>query len=456
MTWLRRLRPWPRGLAGQLMLALIAVLLVAQGAVVGVAVHERMERFEREGGRFLVQRLAMMARVLEAAPPHMHPELLRVASGPGFRFAVRPRPPGLPPAPFFEDWLAPHLRAQGLDGTVVLRLRPRHHDRHHEEDEEDKDDDTEDAGDLRDGGLIAVPLRFSDGQAWLTLEASRRRTPSWPRYAVVSFLLAGGGSALVVFLLVRRAMRPLHALSQAAEKLGRGEAMPPLAERGPIDIRRTTAAFNRMQDRLHKYVSDRTRMLAAISHDLRSPITALRLRAEMVDQDDLRERMIASLDEMQQMVEATLAFARQDAAAEPTQTVDLALLGRDLASERAELGQPVIWEGGATRPFACRPVALRRALGNLVDNAVRYGDVARVRLEPQGFVIDDDGPGIPEDRLEHVFEPFARLEESRNAETGGTGLGLAIARSIARSHGGDVALRNRAEGGLSATMTLPA
>lgn len=448
MSRLWSLRPWPRSLAGQLVLALVAVLLLAQGAVVAVAMREREQQFEQEGGRFIVQRLAMMARVLEATPPAMHREMLRVASTPGFKFEVRPRPPGLPPAPFFEAWLAPHLRAQGLDGTIVLRLKKGDGDH-------DDDKTAADGGDLRDGGLIAVPLRGSGGDAWLTLEASRRRSPSWPRYAMVSFLLAGAGSALVVVLLVSRAMRPLHSLSSAAEKLGRGEAVPPLAERGPIDIRRTTAAFNQMQDRLHKFVSDRTRMLAAISHDLRSPITALRLRAELVDQDDLRERMIASLDEMQNMVEATLAFARQDAATEPTRTIDLAELGRDLVEERIEMGQPVTWEGGPGWKYACRPMALRRALGNLVENAVRYGGGARVRLEPGAFVIEDDGPGIPEDRLAHVFEPFARLEESRSAETGGAGLGLAIARSIACNHGGDVTLHNRREGGLSARLALP-
>ncbi|MCA8927354.1 MAG: HAMP domain-containing protein [Alphaproteobacteria bacterium] len=389
----------------------------------------------------------MMARVIEATPPAMHHELLRVASTSGFRFGMRQNLPGLPPAPFFETWLEPHLRAQGLQGTLVLRLAKK---------KDDDRSDPDDAGDLSDGGLIAVPLKMQGHEAWLTLEAKRWHAPNWPRYAMVSFLLAGGGSAIVIFLLVRRAMRPLHALSQAAERLGRGETVPPLAERGPIDIRLTTAAFNQMQDRLQRFVSDRTRMLAAISHDLRSPITALRLRAEMVDQDDVRERMIASLDDMQQMVEATLAFARQDAENEPTQRVDLASLGRDLAEERAEIGQPVRWEGGAARNSACRPVALRRALGNLIDNAVRYGGGARLRLEPHGFVIEDDGPGIPEDRLSHVFEPFARLEESRNAETGGTGLGLAIARSIARSHGGDVILRNRNGGGLTAMLVLPA
>tara|TARA_R110002096_G_scaffold13392_11_gene47586 strand:- start:607 stop:1977 length:1371 start_codon:yes stop_codon:yes gene_type:complete len=454
MRWLKRLHPWPRGLAGQLMLGLILVLLIAQATVVGIAMRERRDRFEREGGRAVVQRLAIMARLLEATPQRLHAQMLRVASSGGMRFQIRSRPPGLPPSPFLEEWLAPHMRAMGLTGSVVFQLRQG------DEVGDDDDDDDEKATSNRpqrtgEGGLIAVPLRGSDGDEWLTLVARRRGAPPWPHYAFASFLIAGLGSAIVVLLLVRRAMRPLHALSAAAEKLGRGETVPPLAERGPLDIRQTTAAFNQMQDRLQRFVSDRTRMLAAISHDLRSPITALRLRAELVDQDDLRERIVASLDEMQQMVEAILAFARQEAMVEPTETVDLAALGKAIVAERAEMGQPVEWLGGDARLYPCRPKALKRALGNLIDNAVRYGERARVSLEPDGFVVEDDGPGIPEDRLEHVFEPFARLEESRNIDTGGTGLGLSIARSIARGHGGDVILGNRSDGqGIVATLRL--
>jgi signal transduction histidine kinase len=244
--------------------------------------------------------------------------------------------------------------------------------------------------------------------------------------------------------------------------LGRGQETAALVERGPRDVRRTIAAFNRMNQRLQRYVSGRTNMLAAISHDLRTPITSLRLRAEFVEDSETRERMIATLDEMQQMAEATLDFAREEAAPEHTRPVDLAALLQSLCDDLAELGQEVSFgenEAPAPATLACRPVALKRALRNLIENAVRYGQRARLALQAseEGFriEIDDDGPGIAAEALERVFEPFVRLEESRSRETGGIGLGLAIARSIVRGHGGDIALATRDEGGLRASVTLP-
>jgi signal transduction histidine kinase len=260
---------------------------------------------------------------------------------------------------------------------------------------------------------------------------------------------------LVIVLLVRRAMRPLQTLSSAAEQLGRGETVPPLEERGPSDIRTTIAAFNQMQWRLQRFVTDRTQMLAAISHDLRSPITALRLRAAMVDHDDTRERMIASLNDMQAMMEATLTFTREDSANEATELADLTSLITDAVTARQEQGHSVQWSPPAPLPYPCRPLALKRSIGNLIDNAVRYGGEATVQLDGTDIIVRDKGPGIPEAQLAYVFEAFTRLEASRNAATGGTGLGLAIARSIMRSHGGDVILRNLPTGGLEARMNLP-
>ncbi len=438
---------WPQGLAGRLILAMIVVLLAAQGVVIAVAMRERMDRFERDTGVFLARRLALVADLLRTTPPELHPQVLRVASAPGFRFRVRRQQPGLPPAPFFETWLRPYLQAQGLSGSVVFRLPARVEGR--------GDDNAGDQGEGHDEGLVAVPVKVAGADAWLTLSAERHRAPPWPRYALISLFLAVAGSVMVIALLVRQASRPLARLTAAAERLGRGEAVPPLIESGPIDIRTTIAAFNRMQERQHRFVRDRTRMVAAISHDLRSPITALRLRAEMVEQEDLRERMIASLDEMQRMMEGTLAFAREDAAQEPTETVDLSQLVFEVVASRRELDHEIHWKRGPYRPYPCRPTALKRAVGNLLDNAIRYGGTVEVALEGTEIIVRDRGPGIPEDRMEHVFEPFARLEESRNADTGGAGLGLAIARSIARNHGGEITLKNRPGGGLEARLFLP-
>ncbi|MGH6916681.1 MAG: ATP-binding protein, partial [Geminicoccaceae bacterium] len=260
-----------------------------------------------------------------------------------------------------------------------------------------------------------------------------------------------------------RLTRPMAELAAAAERLGRGEAVPPVPERGPADVRETTRAFNRMHARLQRFVQDRTRMLAAISHDLRTPITSLRLRAEFIEDEEIRQKILETLDDMQRMAEATLAFAREEAAQEDTRLVDLAALIDSVCADLADMGQDVTFAGAGRSHYLGRPSSLKRALRNLIENAVAYGRRARVALESGDdewrIVIDDDGPGIPEADFERVFAPFVRLEESRNPETGGVGLGMAISRSIVRGHGGDIALWNRPGDhgieGLRVTIRLP-
>jgi signal transduction histidine kinase len=213
-----------------------------------------------------------------------------------------------------------------------------------------------------------------------------------------------------------------------------------------------------MQARLHRFVDDRTRMLAALGHDLRTPLTSLRLRAEFVADEELRDRMLSTIAEIQGMSEATLAFAREEATVESTRTVDLSALVASLCDDLAEIGCSVSFVEMPKISYRCRPDALRRAFRNLVENAVRYGDRARVSLVRNAdtieIVVEDDGPGIPDGATEQVFAPFFRLESSRNRETGGVGLGLSIARTIVRRHGGDIDLRNQATG-LRATVRLP-
>jgi signal transduction histidine kinase len=259
-------------------------------------------------------------------------------------------------------------------------------------------------------------------------------------------------------VVARGIARPMRRLAVAAEALGRGESVVPLPEAGPDDIRNTAEAFNRMQERLQRFVEDRTRMLAAIGHDLRTPLTTLRLRAEFVADAEEREKMLATIAEVQKMTEATLAFAREEATAEGTRTVDLPALVESLCDDLAELGQDVTFQEGPKISYRCRPDALRRAVRNLVENAVRYGERARVHVARSGdgveIVIEDDGPGIPDGAAEQVFAPFFRIENSRNPETGGVGLGLSIARTIVRHHGGDIILANQANG-LRATISLP-
>jgi len=235
---------------------------------------------------------------------------------------------------------------------------------------------------------------------------------------------------------------------------------PPLAEDGPDEVRVAARAFNQMQTRIRSFVDDRLRMLAAISHDLRGPITRLRLRAEQMAIDaETQRKTLADLDEMAQMVDSSLAFARDEAATEASQPVDVTALLATICDDAVDAGHRADFAFEERLVFEGRPLALKRLFANLVDNAVRYGRSAAARASVDALklrvIVEDEGPGIPESEMENVFKPFFRVERSRNKRTGGIGLGLATARTIARAHGGDVSVENRPGGGLRAIVTLP-
>jgi len=310
------------------------------------------------------------------------------------------------------------------------------------------------------GETMMVSLPLPD-KTWLNFAAPiETAEPFWSLRFGLSMAVMLLAVALLSALVVRHLTRPLATFARAAQRLGMDVKAPPLPESGPAEVRLATRAFNEMQGRIRRFVEDRTQMIAAISHDLGTPITRLRLRAEFVDDEEQRRKMLADLDDMEKMVFSALSFARDEATHEPRATVDLRTLLQRVCDDAGDAGLPVTLEVGEDAvPYGCRPVALRRALSNLIDNAVKYGSQARVSLAqgPSRVVvtIDDDGPGIPDDRREDVFKPFRRLEESRSRETGGTGLGLTVARTIVRAHGGDIALKNRDQGGLRVEVTLP-
>jgi signal transduction histidine kinase len=300
---------------------------------------------------------------------------------------------------------------------------------------------------LRDG----TPVTFDARQP--------AQAASWPYRLLASVSLLLVAVIVVSLIAVRWATRPLNALADAADELGANINRPPMPEEGPVEVVRAAHAFNTMQSRLAGYLRERTRVFAAMSHDLKTPVTRLRLRAELLDDPRLREKFTGDLAEMESMVQATLDFLRGLESGEPVQAVDLMALLESLQSDLAETGGHVTLEGGAISPYRGRPQALKRCLANLLDNAVRYGTAARVAVNDNAdrleIRIRDEGPGIPEPELEKVAEPFYRVEGSRSRETGGTGLGLTIAKSIAEAHGGRLALRNHPEGGLEAALTLP-
>jgi len=263
----------------------------------------------------------------------------------------------------------------------------------------------------------------------------------------------------VSLVAVRWATRPLNALADAADELGRNIHRPPLEVKGPLEVARAARAFNTMQARLAGYIRDRTRVLAAMSHDLKTPVTRLRLRAELLEDPQLRAKFTRDLDEMESMVGATLDFLRGQESGERVQPVDVTALLESLQADMAEMRGPVRIEGSAKTPYPGRPQALKRCLANLLENSVKYGKSARVVVDDSDarleIRIQDEGPGLPETELEKVFQPFYRVEGSRSRESGGTGLGLTIARGIAEAHGGALDLRNRPEGGLEAVLALP-
>lgn len=258
---------------------------------------------------------------------------------------------------------------------------------------------------------------------------------------------------------VRMVTRPMQRLADAADAFGRDLDTPPLQVAGPAETRLAAEAFNRMQERLRRLIAERSRALAAVSHDLRTPLTRMRLRAELVEDEALRTEINADIDVMQAMVEATLDYLRGLRENEPIQTIEIEALLASLSADEQALGRPVALGDVRAAPYPGRLSALKRAIANLVDNAVKYGREAELSVidSPAELrvIVEDRGPGIAEADLERVVEPYVRLEASRSRETGGVGLGLAIARDAARLHGGDLLLENRPGGGLRALLLLP-
>lgn len=276
--------------------------------------------------------------------------------------------------------------------------------------------------------------------------------------AIASTSVMAVGIVVVSVLLVRWMTGPLRRLAQTADQIGRGRTVP-VPHDGPEEVRRLAQALDAMQTRITRLVDDRTQALAAVSHDLRTPITRMRLRAGFLDDSDTQARMEADLDEMEDMISATLAYLQGETDSEARQLTDVGVLLSTLCDAAADAGGLVAFEGPAHLDVLCQPVALRRAVSNLIGNAVSYGGIARVTLatgeNELRITIDDDGPGIEPDELERVFQPFYRLEASRNRRTGGVGLGLTISRRAILDQQGTLTIENRPDGGLRAVICLP-
>jgi two-component system, OmpR family, sensor kinase len=296
-----------------------------------------------------------------------------------------------------------------------------------------------------------------DGR-WATVEPPRDLLSPWQGRVLIALAISMLLLAPLVWWMARRLTRPIRVFANAAERLGADPEAAPLTPSGPSEVRTAIHAFNDMQASLRDHMRKRTQTVAAIAHDLRTPLTRLRFRAERAP-EAVRDRMAADIEEMDALIAQAMAYVRGEATPERRERFDLAALAADCAGGFSETGAAVTFAHVGALPVEADPAALRRALANLIANAIQYGGSARLTAFAEDgravVAVEDDGPGLPDDELEAVFEPFHRAERSRSRETGGAGLGLTVARQAARAHGGDVTLINRSEGGLTARLDLP-
>ncbi len=308
-------------------------------------------------------------------------------------------------------------------------------------------------------GRLQIDLQLQDG-TWIAVTEPGRELATARRLRnVVILAVALALIAVLSLLAARMIIRPLQHLAAAADRLGREREFTPVSKPEVPELDAIADSFNEMQQRLKRFVDERTHMLAAISHDLRTPLTRLRLFAEFVTDQQQRALVLNDINEMEQMLRESLAFASDEARREPHSRVDLAALLISLCDTVSDAGGKVSYEGPDHAELPCQPVAIRRAFANLIDNACKYGKQADVRLtehaDAMEVTIADCGPGIPADQVELAFTPFRRLEGSRNRESGGVGLGLSIARDVFHGHGGSITLEANQPTGLLARVRLP-
>ncbi len=469
----------PNSIVGRTVLVLLLGLTFSH--LIGLFIYssDRHSTAAEASGRRVAERIAVVSRLIDQAVPERRLELARSQWGPGFSVTVTPIS-GVKESlwnwrtrmvrSILETYLGQDKAAKAL---IVYKEEVLHDGGESQESM---------AGHMMDmsknwpgmmgapgmrqmvrtwnsGQVLEVSLPLDDGR-WLNFSAPfMRLKPFWASRLYLALILMTGAVFFFSVWAVRRSTAPLDMFAKAAERFGMDVDAPPLPGDGPKEVRRAVSAFNRMQKRLKSFVEDRTQMIAAISHDLRTPITRLKLRAEFMEDDEQRAKMLVDLDEMEVMISETLAFSRDASAQEPSRVLDLAAVLESVCDDASDAGWDVTYDGPVKLCFTGRAVSLGRVFGNLVENAVKYGGRAEVFLSATGDAVEvrveDDGPGIPDEQMETVFQPFRRLETSRSRETGGVGLGLSVARSIVRAHGGEITLSNKQRGGLRATVRLP-
>ncbi|WP_183955468.1 ATP-binding protein [Sphingobium fontiphilum] len=441
-------RPLPRTLVGQVILLVALALFVAQAINFALLLQER-NRLQLTG-----QTAPAVYRIVDALDARGEredePRRARFVEGaPTLEGEERPDIARRATTMFSDIGLAIHS-VRAVEHRRVLPLRRW---------EKIRMRATGTHENPRRGGSIMLAAEYEKGR-WVIAEARLAGPP--PRFG--GWLI---GQTLILYIIVllpllwvgRRLARPLRQLTGAARQFARTGAADPVDEGGPGDVRDLTTAFNAMRARIIAMLDEKDRMLGAIGHDLRTPLASLRVRAESVEDEGERTRMSQTIDEMNRMLEDILSLARAGRSTEEPQKVDLASLADAVVEDFVELGSPVDMADSDRAVALVRPQQIRRALRNLIENAIVYGDRAHVTVAREGdmirLTVADEGPGIAEDRMDEMLEPFTRMEGSRNRETGGAGLGLALVRAIMAEHHGQLRLANRPEGGLEASLVLP-
>ncbi|HEX7811761.1 MAG TPA: ATP-binding protein [Burkholderiales bacterium] len=446
----------PKSLFGRIALVLVGGLIAVQLITTAIHVSERNSLVYRIGSQQAAVRIGDIVHVLEAISPSERTSIMRAVPAETLKLSYG-NPAGSDGVAGEESELLvaarealalalePGVAFHVIDAQPVFIQPDSWYAREFGE---------------RPGVRIHAAVRLKDG-TWITADSiERARATSWFSRMLRNLLIVDAAMLVLCFIAVRLVTRPLWVLAGAAEELGRNIDRAPLPERGANELVRASRALNVMQDRLKRYVQTRMQVLAAMSHDLKTPITRMRLRAELLDDPHIKAKFVKDFDALQEMVTSTLDYMRGlGDGGELLQPIDVTALISSLKDDAEEAGHVVTVSGDARGPVMGRSQALKRCLQNLIDNALAYGKRADITVRDDNgmlnIVIRDEGPGIPDADIERVFEPFYRVEASRNRNNGGSGLGLSIARNIAQAHGGTVRLRNLATGGLEATLRLP-
>lgn len=461
---------WPNKLFPRTLVLVVLALLLAQGVSLWILSKAHQTALRDSAHQFEVNQFVSLVQLLEQIPASMHQQAIQVWERPGRTLSFSSEP-------YFER--ATGGLARKIQNSIVSDLGPEYTEKVRVEVEVngrrpmrrpdhflpssmgERGKRGERSGESFRPPILSelfMAVRLSDGQWFSGSLMARVKKPLVAMQTLVFVCSSIVLVLAVVFWQLRKITLPLRLLETAANAMGRGKTVEPLDEEGPEDVKATIQAFNQMNERTQRFLSDRTRMLAALSHDLRTPITSMRLRLELMEVGEHRDKLLMSLDEIQQMSESTLAFVHQTGDVEPNSTLDLTTLVSSVCDDLKELGKNVECNvSDKSVVLTARPIALRRALRNLIENAVAYGQSAAVSIEVSGDVwihIDDCGDGIPEAQWQEVFEPFFRLENSRNRQTGGVGLGLSIAQQLMSAHGGRIELAHR-ENGFRVSMVLP-